>query len=1369
LYKPQLQGSQTTDTKAEAFNRPPRILTPAPQGTVEIPELPKRDQTPQKPGLMTLLMPVIMIAVLFGVTIGISHASMQQVTFLIPMAIFTLMYPLSNWLTVYQQTRAINSSNKENDKKYRKALGKIRRQLKKQAEEQRQVALLSDPAPGDLEAQISERTYLWERRPEDEDFLAVRVGTGMHAFSIEVKMPQLDAIDPLVPDVQRMEQEFRMVPDIPCSISLTDAKSLGFTGARRNVAAFSRAILCQIATQHSPEEVRILGIYPASQRQDWEWLRELPHTLPLRGCKSDRLTAVGEDEANELLHFLLEELSQRASKIAETSSGGTGVDPSITIPHIVVIVHDYVEVRKHPALTHAFKLGEQLGVSVIYLVAQHQAIPGECRGVVQLEDDGQLTYAAIGSDAEKLENVNADMLDLEHATYIARALGRIQIVHDDDDISALPTNVRFLDLIDLTYADQFDPEKWWTQPRFGMLRVPIGIGQNGVVWIDLNENMHGPHGIIAGTTGSGKSELLQSLIVGLAMTHHPHLVNFVLVDFKGGAAFKAFENIPHTVGFVTDLSGKLTERALVALKSELRRREHILSKANANKIAEYIALRSQNPNAYEPMPHLFIIIDEFAELAKEHPTFMEGLVSVVQKGRSLGVHLVLATQKPGGSVSDKIWSNLKFRICLRVASLQDSRDMLGRSEAALLPSTIPGRGYFQIGSETFELFQSARTSQEARVANASAISIRQAKIGAGEVNDQVVLMDTIEPFTDTIGITLFKPWPAPLPHRISLPEVYKRALAIIPASQIQSAAPPFGWLACPVGMIDLPMEQRQEPWILDVIRLGGHVLISGASGSGKSVFLRTLITSLAQTHSPAQLHMYIIDFGGQALRVFDKLPHVGGFFTESDEEYIRRLLHKLNVIIDERKQLFSSNQIDDFSAYQRRRLERADIAEMPAIILVIDKFIEFKQAYDREIDQLLAIARGGRTYGIYLVLSADRPASLPMQVMSQIEIRIGLRLVEVTDSLLLLGKNDAAHIDPGVPGRGYIRGKTLDEIQIAIPVASEDDDEMTNKLDEMAQMFARLTKIPTASRPQPIQLLPEDVPAHALLLEACTNTTAQNGNHAVGNAPQVLKLDLGIEDFSLHLIALELNADTPHALIAGGPSSGRTNTLHTLLLMLATPQNRHARVVLVDFRRTSRRLRRLPNVWLYADSEEQLIATVETLKGELRQRMTEFREELERLPDDSEQLPGAHMTPIVLMIDDYEQITALTRNPLNDLKEFLLQSRDLHLHLVVVGTPSDIMRSDPITQQCRMFRTGVILGGDVNDPQVLGVRIADRPPGRGHLVRRNQRNIVQVAHLAPDMLSPWIQRLAQSPEVSEANSKAATHAAPTDATFLARP
>lgn len=1366
----QLQGSKTTNSSTarfanqavstqlssntEIFNRPPRIVTLPPDEVVELPKPPTKENIPPPIGLFPILLPVLTISLIFSIYIFINHDSMQQLAFLLPMAVFSVVGPLTTVVSTQQKIRAVKRNNRESDKKYKKMLNKVRRHLREQAEEQRRVALLTDPNPNDLETQIQERAHLWERRPEDPDFLAVRVGKGKLPMSVTLKLPEVESLDPLAIEVQKIQHEFAFVDEMPCSITLPKVKSLGITGRRQDVAALTREIICQIATHHSPKDVRILGIYPNSQKQDWEWMRDLPHTAPIKGCKLDRLTAVGEDEANELLNFLLEELSQRASKSAEqttNANNSVAVAQPSTLPHLVVIVHDYVEVRQHAALTHAFKLGEQLGVSVIYLVAQQQAIPGQCRGVVRLSEESELSYAGIGVIRDTLDGVTADKIDLDHARRIGHLLNGIHVVNDDDDAADIPTNVRLLDLLDLPFADQFDAEKWWSDnPRFGMLRVPIGRNADSTIWLDLNDTMHGPHGIIAGTTGAGKSELLQSIIVGLAITHHPHLVNFVLVDFKGGAAFKPFEKIPHTVGMVTDVSGKLTERALVALKSELRRREHILSHVNAKKISEYIAMRSQNPNAFEPLPHLFIVIDEFAELAKEHPTFMEGLVSVVQKGRSLGVHLILATQKPTGSVNANIWSNLKFRICLRVASLQDSRDMLGRSEAALLPSTIPGRAYFQIGSEIFELFQSARISLPARVANEGIIAAKQAVHGNAEIIDQKILMDAIEPYQETIGAQLFKPWPAPLPHRIHLAEVYKQMRRGLPqAGQGESAEasnqPTYGWLTCPVGMIDLPTDQRQEPWLLDMPRNGGHMMIGGASGTGKSVFLRTLIASLALTHSPSQLHLYLIDFGGQALRVFEKLPHVGGVFSESDDEHIRRLLRKLEGIIEERKQRYSMHQIDDFLAYQRRRDEQ-NLPPMAAVMLIIDRFIDFKQVHDKEMERLLAIARQGRAYGVYLVLTIDRPVNVPMQLLSLFEMRIALRLVEYTDSLILIGKNDASAIDSALAGRGYKRGKTLEEVHIALPVPGDDDDEQTHQLDAFVQGF-KSVRIAKDLLPSSVRLLPDFVRADYFLMDAISgvnmleevDTSKENRN--VVMTGRSLHLRLGMEDFSLRPIGVDLNVDTPHLLLAGGPGSGRTSLIQTCLMMLSTPANRQSRVIFVDFRRTSRLVRRLAALHTYVDTEERLVKAVEWLKEGLRHRITQLREELEQANEDTSIVPGASLEPFVLVIDDYDQLSVLTKNPLNDLREFMAQARDLHFHVIVAGTPSDITKSDVVLSSVRTARMGIVLGADPNEPQVLGVRMSDMPAGRGYLVRRNQRYLTQFAYIAPEDLNFWVERL----------------------------
>ena len=1354
--------TQTQLATRETFNRPPRIWPAFPQGKVTLPVPPEREALPPKQSNLTLVMPLIMMGMMVGIYYLAGQRSPQQMIMLLPMMAFSLMSPLMNMMATSQKVKQVKQQWKRTDRKYRELLKTLRSQLKEKADEQRQVALLKDPDNTDLEAFIHDRTHLWERRPDDPDFLDVRVGRGTHPFSIELQAPELDIAHPMLAEVQKFQQEFALVKDMPCSVPLTKVKSLGITGPRQVVADFARGFLCQIAALHSPEDVRILGLFPTSQQQDWVWLKELPHTLPLKQSKQskqgklERLFASGQEEADLLLNMLLEELTQRATKdegeaSAPATATGTQEAP---LPHLVVMVHDYIEARKHPALNSAFKLGEQLGVSVIYLVAQEQAIPSECRGIIRIQDTGNLHYAAAGYAGDTLQNVRPDIMEVAMARSIARALAPLQIAIEGQDAVDIPTNVRLLDLLNIEHADQVNIEHWWSSPPFGRLRIPMGTGLNGTVWIDFNDNAHGPHGIIAGTTGAGKSELLSSLIVGLAMTHHPHLVNFVLVDFKGGAAFKPFEKIPHTVGMVSDLSGRLTERALHALKSELRRREHILAEANAKKIAQYQAMRAQNPAAYQPLPNLFIIIDEFAELAKEHPTFMEGLVSVVQKGRSLGVHLILATQKPTGSVNPNIWSNLKFRISLRVASVQDSRDMLGRSEAALLPFSIPGRAYFQVGTEVFELLQSARISQRARVSNESVIQAKQASVGAEEVTDQKVLMDLIEPYTPTIGAELFRPWPDPLPTRINLQEINARRDMLLRVESVAgdvSPQPPYGWLTCPVGLVDLPVEQRQEPLMLDMARQGGHVLVSGASGSGKSVFLRTLITSLAQTHTPAQLHMYLVDYGGQALHVFEKLPHVGGIFGEADSEYIRRLLRKLHGIIEERKNICRDHQIDDFLAYQRRRQEKPSMPELPAVVLVVDKFIEFKQAFDKEMDLLLTIARFGRTYGVYLVLSADRPISVPSQLMSLIDLRIGLRLVELTDSLVLLGKNDAAHLDPAIPGRGYRRGQTLDEVHFALPAPGDDDDEQNRLLDELVAEIAKQAEDTSHAAP-PIQLLPEYVHIDDFLVEAAFggNHSSPLSQYSRPQPPRSLRMRMGIEDLSLQPIALELSAEIPHALVAGGPGSGRTGVLQTCLMVLAsTPAYADTKIVLVDFRRTSRPLRRLPNVWQYADSEERLVAAFGELKEELRSRMTRLRAELEQQGDDDDEPVGKDFTPILLVIDDYDQLNALSKNPINDLKEFLLQSRDLRLYILVAGGPSDLGRTDPLLTQVRSGRLGIVLGADPNDASVLGLRMSDMPPGRGYLVRRNQRNLVQFAHLTQEAMLNNVKNLVQTAKALE--------------------
>jgi len=512
--------------------------------------------------------------------------------------------------------------------------------------------------------------------------------------------------------------------------------------------------------------------------------------------------------------------------------------------------------------------------------------------------------------------------------------------------------------------------------------------------------------------------------------------------------------------------------------------------------------------------------------------------------------------------------------------------------------------------------------------------------------------------------------------------------------------------------------------MLDLLRYGGHMLVVGSAGSGKSFLLRTIVTALALSHSPADLNFYLIDFGGQMLRVFEKLPHVGGVFNSADSERIRRLFRKLRGIIEERKILFREQRIDSFLAYHNRAVNAHQPQEpLPAIVVVIDKFAEFRVVHENDIPELIAFAREGRTYGVHLVIASDRPSTVPGNLAGNMELRYSLRLADSNDSSFFLGKGDAATLDPNTPGRGLRRSRGLDEFQTALPVAGDGDEEQSQQLEALAARAAQAWKGPTA---EPIQLLPEYISLPDLLAQA-----PMNGQTAKAEG---LRVPLGLSDLALRPVWGELNPDTQHFLIAGSAGSGKTALLRTWLLGIAqryTPSE--VQVVLLDLRRTMRGLRSLPHLKGYADNEVKLNEIMDGLKKELNER-------LQRLSSGASS--KAPPVPIVLIMDDYELVAALPKNPGAELKDMARQARDIGLHVLMAGNISDLGRSfDPLVQQTKAVRSGIILSGDPQESALLGVRPVDLPPGRGYFVQRNSRDLMQVAFLEPEAIPVWMAQI----------------------------
>jgi len=1334
------------------FNRPPRIRVPLPDEEIELPRPPKAPTGGRRIDVVSLVLPLVTLGVLAAVFLFViprilppNVANGFSPIFLVSLGIYALLNPMGSLVSIWIERRGIRRHQREEEEDYRQLLAKIRAKLEALRIEQHRARRATSPSVRKLRMLIDERFHLWERRPEDNDFMHLRMGKTTLASTVKVVPPDASDNSDLQNEAEALAKEFEFVPDVPITLPLPQLGSVGVTGARGPVVDFARALICHLAVHHSPDEVRILGIYPYEQSREWEWLKWLPHTNHFKPGLQNKMLAFTPDQIEELLDEVTEEISRREARQAEDEEGKDAPPP---LPYLVLLVDDYNRVRDHVGLSEVLRNGRGLNLSAIVLVESHQDIPGDCGAILEVPSYEQMTYSVAGRDGQVKDQITPDRVDRATGENIARSLAPIQ-VRGSQGPGNIKTSVRLLELLGLEAADQLDPRIWWgEQPRFGRLTVPVGEKSGGPLMLDLTDAAHGPHGLVAGTTGSGKSELLQSLIAALAVTHHPHLINFVLVDFKGGSAFKDFEHIPHTVGMVSDLHGRLAERALVALKSELKRREHILQEAKAVNIAQYQAMRARDPKVLAPLPSLLIVIDEFAELAKELPNFMGGLISVVQKGRSLGVHLILATQRPAGVVSANIWSNVKFRICLRVASIEDSREMLGRSDAALLPHNLPGRGYFQVGAEIFEQFQVARVAgayrpatpqdakKQAEIAELTrAGHIRNigsnrsgGKVRAGASDDRSelqVMMAQMEQFTESLGAALFRPWPDPLPESIALPELFRQAGKPALDGTRWEARPTFGWLNAPIGMLDLPAEQKQELFMLDLLRYGGHLLTSGSAGSGKSFLLRTIVTALAMSHSPADLTFYLIDFGGQTLRVFEKLPHVGGVFNSADSDRIRRLFRKLRGIIEERKVLFREQRVDSFLAYHTRANSATQNQQppLPAIVVVIDKFAEFRSVHENELPDLMTFAREGRSYGVHLVIATDRPGVVPGNLAGNLELRYGLRLADVNDSVLLLGKSDAATLDPNTPGRGLRRGRGLEEFQTALPATGDGDEEQSQQLEAFSARAAQAWK---GAQAEPIQLLPEYVSLTDLLTQAPMN----------GHPPKTegLRVPLGIDDLTLRPVWGELSQDSPHFLIPGSAGSGKTSLLRAWLLGLGQRYSAsEAQIVLVDLRRTLRGLRSLPHMRGYAENEVRLTEIMDGLKKELTER-------LQRISSGAaSKIP---MTPIVLVIDDFELVAALPKNPGAELKDIARQARDIGLHVIIAGNANELGRSfDPLAQQAKAVRSGIVLSGDPQDTPFLGVRQTDLPPGRGYLVQRNSRNLMQAAFLEPEAIPVWMAQI----------------------------
>ncbi|WP_166244904.1 type VII secretion protein EssC [Paenibacillus turpanensis] len=1334
------------------IQRSPRIKKSVKRGTVDIHRPPN---APTKPtfSLLSLVFPLIItvggvLAMVYFVPTKNSNQIAYQMIFM-AMMMTSYILPGIMHLSAKRQYRI---AVEERKRSYLKQMQLHREELEAVRRDQKAILLGNDPAPEMCLGIIKERDEaLWSRSPLDEDFLHVRIGTGEVPFGITVEAPQQDGYnrDPLIEEAQQIEDDYQSVSGAPIALPLR-AKVIGVVGDRTSVMNAVRALSLQLTTHHSPDEAKIGAVFSESAEKEWGWLRWVPHVWD--DSRQMRFLARDAAGARMMLDYLYHALHSR-----KISSSGDSRKRA-ALPAWILLLDNWEQYEDEPLMHLLLNEAEAINSTVVLLSDSRQKLPMQCKDIVEVRlGVGTLYQTFVSEKAETLTREVTFVPDRVPADYAEEA-SRLMAPYRLKKSSSgdIPNVLTLFDLFGIDSIESLNPAVEWSRNRFPQsLPAPVGVRSGGKeVQLNVHDKIerkgHGPHGLIAGTTGSGKSEVIQSLIAGLALKYHPHEVAFMLIDYKGGGMSNTFEGLPHVVATITNLEGgNLIERARVSLRAELERRQRLFNEAgNLQHIDEYYrsAWRER-----EPLPHLIIVIDEFAQLKKDHPDFMAELISIAAIGRTLGVHLILATQKPAGVVDDKIWSNARFRICLRVQDDADSKDMLKVPDAAWI--TTPGRGYFQVGSnEVFELVQFAwsgapyRPGKEQSTSEEGVLEIdwsgrRRAwstteESSAGRVSEEAsrkqlqVFIDWLRDQAKAHGIrTLPGPWLPPLPTALALEELLPADYGWHGSGWTETSQ----WLQPVVGLVDDLAHQRQIPLTLALDE--GHFLVYGMPGTGKTTFLQTLMVSLARQHQPSDLHMYVLDFG-RMHRDLAKLPHVGDILQEEDTEKMRRLFMLLNQQVNERKELLANAGVKTAKAYRA-----ATGLRLPAIVVAIDGYVSFKTAYPDEHELLEPLLREGGNLGILFITTVNRISDIFDKIRSNFVSALSFELADTGDYYFAVGKPVKPLVD-APEGRGLVKGNVPPlEFQAALPAPGENESERTQALRSIAQTMEQSW---SGQKAPAVPVLPDKIPFLPLLEEA----------ERAGAEP--LSVPVALEVDSLAPFTLKLT-DGPNFLIGSRIEGGKTAFLYSCIVGLAylnSPQNVH--MYAVDFRRTPQglqTLRSLPHMRRIADQESEMAEMLQELRNVIQNRKSmEFGLEPEG--------QGGTEPAIILLIDDAETVAKRISSDFDaqsDLEYILRYGKEKNVFVIAAGIAADLASCyDGWISSLKSAATGFLLGGtDSQDIQLFQLRMdysetgKTYPPGLGYYVRRRSLKVKAVFpyDMELETVSNWGERICKKWEI----------------------
>lgn len=1209
------------------FNRNTRIKAILHTDKIQILDPPSKPQKPKK-NIISSLLPAISMLVLTVLIRGImSDSTGTYIVF----SICTMgMGIVTSIISIFQNDKDYKTEVADRDKKYREYIANKSSEI--ESYRNKELNILNGTyleTKKNIEAVREFSGTLFDRVPDDDDFICVRLGTGYVKAKRKIeykKQERFEADDELAAFPEQLAIGYKEIANAPVIVDLKKCRALGVIGSQNERYNLLKNMTLDLCIRQYYKDVKLLFVMNENQINQFSWVRLLPHVqnedMQMRNIVCD------DDSKTTIFEYLYKELSYR-----ETHK---------EIKHIrfIVFIFDEMGLKCHP-VSKFIEKADGLNITFIFFESAKELLPLNCTNIIMVMRQGQAVITE-SSDGSVADVFTYDTIDDASAEAVAVKLAPVYCEEVSLE-STLTKNISLFELLNIFSVEDINlSQKWATSQVYKSMSAPLGVKtKNEIVCLDLHEKAHGPHGLVAGTTGSGKSEILQSYILSMATLYHPYDVCFVIIDFKGGGMVNQFKTLPHLVGAITNIDGKEIERSLQSIKAELEKRQRLFADAEVNHIDLYIR-KFRTKEVSIPIPHLIIIVDEFAELKAEQPEFMKELISAARIGRSLGVHLILATQKPSGQVNEQIWSNSKFKLCLKVQTKEDSSEVIKSPLAAEIKE--PGRTYFQVGNnEIFELFQSAYSGSSAKADDGSrskSFAINEVSLSGKRRNiyHQKVSKTDEQTFTQLEAIVDYVSKHCKNKNIEKLPNICLPSLSKLidyPSEVLKSVKTE---ITVDVGIYDAPATQYQG---IASFGLGTqNVVLIGSSQYGKTNLLQTIIRELSSKYTPDDVSIYIIDFGSMVLKNFENIHHVGGVVCPSEDEKMKNLFKLLNTEIATRKDKLMSVGVSSFASYKE-----AEYKDIPQIVLMIDNYTALKELYLQEDDVLLPILRDGLAVGISVVIANSQTAGLGYRYMANLAQRISLFC---NDSGEYSSVFDHCRLSPdNVVGRGLIElNRSIYEFQAYLSFMGEKEiDRVLNMRNYVESINANFKDKRAKKIPQIPALLTEDELISGYKINRKDSYTV----------PVALEYD-SITTFNINLLK------QPVLGIIGREKSGKNNLLSVIFNQLhrnifTTPTEMY---LIDDVERKLKQFESLGYVKAYTMDRDELFEYINEIYVEIKERSKKVSEEgVQALKDDSLKL---------IVIRNMDVIAAFSKNTdtMKKYKEMITQYRNLKICFIFV-------------------------------------------------------------------------------------------------------